>query len=370
MERGEAMHFKPKGVLGIAVPLLLGGALAAGALALPAHAQSYSDTALSYSGLTVGTFGGSDLKATNGTGVIDLSGTNVTWKLNGTPPTGVSQSGNTIVYSGSAVTSPPDIVADAIDGAGNAEALEIAVVITTNSIQMTGTATATVTGLAAANTTGTVTFSATSNGAGTITFAESNLPTGLTSGNPLTYANGTAAPGTYDGIKVSATSADGAVQNGTFNLTVSATTVTNSGTTGDEVNKFGYGFDSFRQHDYAGAIVVGWTASSSDPATQFLMNSGSHSGYVQFEYAPTGSGSGLCISDPGGGWGSDPLRDGLILANCNSGPFQQFFPESDGTLVNLETGLIIDPAGKGGQLRGGTSAVSWGGSSYTWESGE
>jgi hypothetical protein len=38
--------------------------------------------------------------------------------------------------------------------------------------------------------------------------------------------------------------------------------------------------------------------------------------------------------------------------------------------VNLATGLIIDPAGKGGQLRGGSSAVAWGGSSYTWESGE
>ena len=367
------MHFKPKGVLGIAVPVLLGGALAAGALALPAHAQSYSDTALSYSGLTVGTFGGSNLTATDATAsTIGLSGTNVTWKLNGTPPTGVSLSGgNTIVYSGSAVTNPPDIVADATDGAGNAEALEIAVVITSNSIQVTGTpATLTVSGLAAANTTGTVTFSATSNGAGTITFAESNLPTGLTSGNPLTYADGTAAPGTYDGVRVSATGTEGAVQNGTFNLTVSATTVTSSGTTGDEVNKFGYGFDSYRQHDYAGAIVVGWTASSSDPATQFLMNNGSHSGYYQFEYAPNGSGSGLCMSDPGGGWGSDPLRDGLILANCNSGPFQQFFPESDGTLENLETGLIIDPAGKGGQLRGGSSAVGWGGSSYTWESGE
>ena len=219
---------------------------------------------------------------------------------------------------------------------------------------------------------GTVTFSANSTAVNdTITFAESNLPTGLTSGNPtLTYVSGTAAPGTYSGVKATATDSDGAVLNGTFSLTVDANTVTSSGTYGDEVNKFGYGFDSYRQHDYAGAIIVGWTATSSDPATHFLMNSGSHSGYIQFEYAPTGSGSGLCVSDPGGGWGSDPLRDGLILANCNSGPFQQFLPQSDGTLVNLATGLIVDPAGKGGQLRGGSSAVGWGGSSYTWTSGE
>jgi hypothetical protein len=380
MERGEAMHFKPKGVLGIAVPVLLGGALAAGALALPAHAQSYSDTALSASDLTVTTFSGT-LTAQSGSGVIDLAGSGVTWSPHGTWPTGVSLSTTTngeatISCSGCTPAASQELVADATDSAGSADALEIdAAIATASSIEVVTDTTPVqvhVSGLTVTNTAGTVTFSgATSSKSGnTITIAEQNLPTGLTSGNPLTYSGGTAAPNTYGGIGVTATDSDGAVQAGAFTLTVSATTVSGSGTTGDEVNKFGYGFDSYRQHDYAGAIVVGWTATSSDPATQFLMNNGSHSGYYQFEYAPNGSGSGLCMSDPGGGWGSDPLRDGLILANCNSGPFQQFFPESDGTLVNLATGLIIDPAGKGGQLRGGSSAVAWGGSSYTWESGE
>jgi len=367
------MHFKLKGVLGIAVPVMLGGALAAGALALPAHAQSYQDTAVSAGLVSDETFGGTNLTAVNDSdkSVIDLSGTNVTWSLH-SPPSGVSLSGgNTIVYSGSAITGTPEVVADATDGNGNAEALEFDVVLTMNSIQIAsgGTFLVKVTGLTDTdNSNSTVTFSATTNDANTFTFAESSLPTGLTSGNPLTYVNGTATPGTYNGVKVTATDSDGAVLNGTFTLTVSANT-TNT-TVGDEVNKFGYGFDSYRQHDYAGAIIVGWTATQGDPATHFLMNSGSHSGYVQFEYAPTGSGSGLCVSDPGGGWGSDPLRDGLILANCNSGAFQQFLQQSDGTLVNLATGLIVDPAGKGGQLRGGSSAVGWGGSSYTWESGE
>jgi len=372
------MHFKLKGVLGIAVPVMLGGALAAGALALPAHAQSYQDTAVSAGLVSDETFGGTNLTATSVTvtalGEIDLAGTNVTWSLH-SPPSGVSLSGgNTIVYSGTASTSTPEVVADATDGNGNAEALEFDVLLAANSIQIAsgGTFLVKVTDLTDTdNSNSTVTFNATTNDANTFTFAESSLPTGLTSGNPLTYVGGTAAPGTYSGVKVTATDSDGAVLNGTFSLTVQANTVTtNNGTVGDEVNKFGYGFDSYRQHDYAGAIIVGWNTSSSDPATHFLMNSGSHSGYVQFEYAPTGSGSGLCVSDPGGGWGSDPLRDGLILTNCNSGPFQQFLQQSDGTLVNLATGLIVNPAGKGGQLRGGSSAVGWGGSSYTWESGQ
>ena len=370
------MHFKPKGVLGIAVPVLLGGALAAGALALPAHAQSYSDTSLSATAVTDSAWGGGTLGVTPDAGDLLLTGTGVTWTSHGTLPSGVTLASGTLSYMGGIQTGPITIVADATDSAGNAKALVILVSMGTNTISLdTGFSTVSITpsSLADTNVGGTVTFSAASNASNdTLTFAESNLPTGLTSGNPtLTYVNGTAAPGTYTGVKATVTDIDGAVLNGTFTLTVNANTVTtSSGTYGNEVNKFGYGFDSYRQHDYAGAIIAGWTATSSDPATHFLMNNGSHSGYFQFEYAPTGSGSGLCVSDPGGGWGSDPLRDGLILTNCNSGPFQQFLPQSDGTLVNLATGLIVDPAGKGGQLRGGSSAVGWGGSSYTWESGE
>jgi hypothetical protein len=374
MERGEAMHFKPKGVLGIAVPVLLGGALAAGALALPAHAQSYSDTALSATAVSDESFAGGTLGAhTSGNDVALTATGSVTWSLHGTVPTDVSLSSGTISYTGTPETGPITLVADATDSAGNAKALVLEVTLGTSTIALEGEtspSTVSLSSLADTNVSGTVTFSADSNAANdTISFAESQLPTGLTSGNPtLTYANGTAAPGTYSGVEVTATESDGAVLNGTFSLTVEANTV--NSTIGDEVNKFGYGFDSYRQHDYAGAIIVGWNATASDPATHFLMNNGSHSGYYQFEYAPTGSGSGLCVSDPGGGWGSDPLRDGLILTNCNSGPFQQFLPQSDGTLVNLATGLIVDPAGKGGQLRGESSAVGWGGSSYTWDDGE
>jgi hypothetical protein len=71
------------------------------------------------------------------------------------------------------------------------------------------------------------------------------------------------------------------------------------------------------------------------------------------------------VSDPGGGVASDPLRDGLILVHCNSGPWQQFIRQSNGALKNVATGLYVNPDGTGAQLRGESSAR--GGSSYTWK---
>ncbi len=349
--------------------MLLGSALAAGVAAFPANATSYQDTSLSASEVTVSAFGGTSISVTNNTDTtIGLSGTNVTWSLHGTVPAGVSLTdGDTITCSG-CTPGTGDIIAVATDSSENAEAIGIDVTMASggDSIQKTATATDTVTGLADTTSAGDVTFSAASSGSNGITFAESNLPTGLTSGNPtLSYSGGTAAPNTYTGVKVSATDSDGAVENGTFTLTVNANTVSGS-TYGNYVNEFGNGFDAFRQHEYAGAIIAGWPATQADPATHFILNNGSTSGAIQLEYAPNGTGSGLCVSDPGGGWGSDPLRDGLILANCNTGPFQQFIPESDGTLLNVATDLYVNPDGKGAQLRGESSPVGWGGAAYTW----
>jgi hypothetical protein len=337
-----------------------------GAAALPANAQTWQDTALSASAVSPATFGGSGLHAANGTKVITLTGTNVTWSLHGTPPSGVSLSGATISNSGTA-SSTTSIVADATDGTGNAEALVISVTLGTNSIQTSKVSTVSLSALADSNVSGTVKFSATSSAGttDTINFAETNLPTGLTSGNPvLTFVGGTAAPGTYNGVVVTATDSDGAVLHGTFNLTVAANSVSDYG---DEVNRFGNGFDSFRQHQFAGAIIAGWTATQGDPATHFIRTNGTHAGAFRFEYAPKASGTGLCVSDPGGGWASDPLRDGLILTPCNTGPWQQFVPQSNGTLRNVATGLFVNPNGTGSQLRGGASPTAWGGSSYTWK---
>jgi hypothetical protein len=365
------MHFNLKRAVGVMAVPLLGSALAVGAAALPANAATWQDTALSASTVTAGTFAGTGLGVASGSKVINLLGSNVTWSLHGTPPAGVSESGTTISYSGAAVTSPPEIVADATDSAGNAEALEVPVTIAANSIQVSGSPTAVIgvslSALADANTAGTVKFSATSSEGNSISFAESSLPAGLVSGDPvLTYVGGTAAPGTYGGVEVTATDTDGAVLHGVFKLTVDASDVYTAGTYGDEVNPFGNGFDVYQQYQHAGAVIAGWTATQADPATHFLLLNGTHPGAVKFEYAPRGGATGLCVSDPGGGWASDPLPDGLILTACNNGPWQQFVPQSNGTLKNLATGLAVNPDGTGAQLRGGTAATPWGGSVYGW----
>jgi hypothetical protein len=353
--------------------VVLGSALAAGLAAFPANATSYTDTAVTASSVTDEPVLVSGLAAgDDGATAISLTGSGVSsWSLE-SGPGGVSVAGSTISCSDCTVDDTAQtVVADAKDSNGNAEALVISVVIpAAGSIQLSAAgsyATDTVTALTDTdNTDGTVTFSATSKDGNSITYTESGLPTGLTSSNPLTYAGGTAVPGTYDDVKATATDNDGAVLNGTFTLTVDGNAVTTTtGTYANYVNEFGNGFDSYRQHDYAGAIIAGWPATQDDPATHFIINAGSTSGAIQLEYAPNDNGTGLCVSDPGGGWGSDPLRDGLILANCNSGPFQQFVPESDGTLVNVATGLTVNPDGKGAQLRGESSAVGWGGAVYT-----
>jgi hypothetical protein len=365
------MHFNLRRATGVIAFSMLGSALVVGAAALPANAATWQDTALFGYQVSADTFGGAGLAAANGTKVIKLSGTGVTWSLHGTPPAGVSLSGTTISYSGGAVASPPEIVADATDGAGNAVALEIPVAIAADSIQIPASASVvrvSLSGLANANIAGAVKFSAVSSESGNgISFAESNLPTGLASGDPiLTYVGGTAAPGTYGGVKVAATDVDGAVLQGVFSLVVHANAVYTPGNYGDEVNPFGNGFDVYQQHQYAGAIIAGWTATKADPATHFLRLAGTHSGAVKFEYAPNGAATGLCVSDPGGGWASDPLPDGLILTVCNNGPWQQFVPQSNGTLKNLATGLVVNPNGTGAQLRGSTAPTPWGGSVYTW----
>jgi hypothetical protein len=365
------MRLSLRRALGVACPALLGSVIVMGAAALPASAsaQTYQDTALIGGSVSDATFVGSSLAAADGNGVITLSGSGVTWSLHGAVPAGLYLSGSTIRYSGPVVQSPNPIAVDATDKNGNAEALEIPISLWSGAIQLQGAATTLVSlsGLTDSNLSGGVTFSAKSSEAGdSVNFAESNLPAGLSSGNPaLSPLDGTTAPGNYGGIVVTATDTDGAVLKGTFTLTVEANGAVSS--YGDEVNPFGNGFDAFRQHQYPGAIIAGWTATQGDPATQFISSNGTHQGAVRFEYAPQGSGSGLCVSDPGGGWSSDPLRDGLVLARCNAGPWQQFIPQPGGALKNVATGLYVNPKGTGGQLRGGTSPTPWGGSSYTWK---
>ena len=133
------MHLSLRRAFGTAVPVLVASAVVAGgAAAPPASAASWQDTALVAGAVQAQTFGGAGLAAADGTKVIKLSGTGVTWSLHGTVTSGVSLSGTTISYTGAAVATAPEIIADATDSAGNAEALEIPVVIKGGSIQVNG----------------------------------------------------------------------------------------------------------------------------------------------------------------------------------------------------------------------------------------
>ena len=138
------------------------------------------------------------------------------------------------------------------------------------------------------------------------------------------------------------------------------------GNWGDEVNPFGNGFDVFGQRQAVNAIIAGWTATKADPATHFIRVPGTVPGAYRFDYAPNGVATGLSVSEPGYDAAGTGLKDGLVLRASNTGPWQQFIPQPDGTLKNVATGLYVNPNGTGAQLRGGTAPSPWGGSAYTW----
>jgi len=152
----------------------------------------------------------------------------------------------------------------------------------------------------------------------------------------------------------------------TFVDLLGRTAVHTPGTLGDEINPSGNGFDVFHQHQAVNAIIAGWTATKADPASHFIRLPGTVRGAYRFEYAPNGVGTGLFVSDPGYDAAGTGLKDGLVLRASNTGPWQQFIPQPDGTLKNAATGLYISPNGTGAQLRGAPAPSPSGGSVYTW----
>ena len=139
------------------------------------------------------------------------------------------------------------------------------------------------------------------------------------------------------------------------------------GSLGDEVNPSGNGFDVSRQRQAVNAVIAGWTATKADPATHFLRLPGTVPGAYRFDYAPNGVATGLSVADPGYDAAGTGLKDGLVLRASNTGRWQQFIPQSNGTLKNVATGLYVSPNGTGAQLRGTPAPSPWGGSVYTWK---
>jgi len=153
----------------------------------------------------------------------------------------------------------------------------------------------------------------------------------------------------------------------TFTDLAGRTSARTPGTLGDEVNRFGNGFDVYGQRQAVNTIIAGWTATKADPATHFIRVPGTVKGAYRFDYAPNGVATGLSVSEPGYDAAGTGLKDGLVLRASNNGPWQQFIPQPNGTLKNVATGLYVSPNGAGAQLRGTTAPSPWGGSAYTWK---
>jgi hypothetical protein len=386
------MHFNLRKALGISVVPLLGGALAIGAAASPASAQTWQDTALvafhvvqptastTHGAMVQGVFSNGHTTLTfyaprgqvfvppatltPPSGTFDFVLTPGSHQLVIATPTGSTKSGSaTLTFIiGSA---NPAITYTATQKVTITETSGVLSVSSASSMPSETVAVSVFNN----NATGTVTFTGTfgGTGSGPLAFSQSNLPVGLVSGNPL--VPGTAFPRIYTGVIYTATDALGSTFSGTFSLHVIGHEVVPPpppSNYGNEVNPFGNGFDVYQQHQAVNAIIAGWTATQADPATHFIRHPGTVPGAFTYEYAPFGAATGLSVSDPGYDAAGTGLTNGLVLRASNNGPWQQFIPQSDGTLRNVATGLIVSPNGTGAQLRGTTAPVPWGGSVYTW----
>ena len=381
------MHFNLRRALGIGIPLLLGGAVAVGAAALPASAQTFQDTSLQafnvaqpssstttgavVNGVVSGTGKGGTLSFTAPSGEVFAS---PSFSMGRTDATLTTHTATSLVLTSGGTATGSGTLTFTIKSATagiTCTAAETVKVSESGGTLGQSAAPTSVPGESVAvsvfnnNATGAVQFTGTITVQScAVTFSQSNLPAGLVSGNPL--VPGSAIPGTYGGVRYKATDPLGSTFSGTFALIVNGHVVVPPGNFGNEVNPFGNGFDVFQQHQAVNAIIAGWTATKADPATHFIRLNGTHSGAFQYEYAPQGVAVGLCVSDPGFDAAGTGLQNGLVLRGCNTGPWQQFIPQSNGTLQNVATGLFVNPNGTGAQLRGGTAPTAWGGSVYTW----
>jgi len=107
--------------------------------------------------------------------------------------------------------------------------------------------------------------------------------------------------------------------------------------------------DNSGQREAINNPVIGWTDSSTDPATDWfqLAFAGDKSLGVMFFWAPTGVNLNLCMSDPGDGH--------VVLRICNGSNWQRWIAAPVGsagffTWTNRATHRILQSGAKGAQL--------------------
>ncbi len=107
--------------------------------------------------------------------------------------------------------------------------------------------------------------------------------------------------------------------------------------------------DNSAQREAVDNPVIGWTDSSTDPATDWfqLAYAGDNSLGVMFFWAPTGVNLNLCMADPGNGH--------VVLRVCNGLDWQRWIATQVGstgfyTWTNRATHRILQSGAKGSQL--------------------
>jgi len=107
--------------------------------------------------------------------------------------------------------------------------------------------------------------------------------------------------------------------------------------------------DNSKQQEAENNPVIGWTDSSTDPATDWvqLPYAGDNALGVMFFWSPTGVNLNLCMADPGDGH--------VVLRVCNGSNWQRWIAAPVGstgffTWTNRATHKILQSGAKGAQL--------------------
>lgn len=100
-----------------------------------------------------------------------------------------------------------------------------------------------------------------------------------------------------------------------------------------------------------GNPVNAYPVAGGGTGTDWLRSQPMARSYYRYQYAPGGTGSGLCASDPG-------PPHGIVLRPCNRRNWQEFTPGPGGTLVDVATGLPVRDNGQGTQLTGTAGAAT------------
>jgi hypothetical protein len=145
-----------------------------------------------------------------------------------------------------------------------------------------------------------------------------------------------------------------------------------AGFCGSEVNVSGNAFNARGQSAKSGTEIIAYPNSAPGLGSDFNAVQSGGADTRQFEFAPNDKLSGQCLAEP-----SLTPKSGLVLRPCRAASsslikYQQFTgvntQDTAGTQwTNVESGLIIQANGNGGQLTAVKTVTNVGGSYWAWD---